>query len=153
MPDNNTIEVKLTPPDLLERLNGYTPELEKEMQDTMKAALYHVLYSVPSYPAYESSYQRTGTLGRTLTIVGDPEHVQDVKTIGQGVVEGQFGTRLEYAPHVIGDPSRPKGERQAKHMRHWWTIITVKEKAEDGVKKLFEKMADRIAKKLGGGNA
>jgi len=152
MPADNTIEIKLTPPDLLERLNGYTPELEKKMKETMTEALDHVLDSVPSYPVYSSSYQRTGTLGRTLTIVGDPEHVHDVKTIGKGVVEGQFGTRLEYAPYVIGDPSKPKGERQAEHMRHWWTIITVKAKAEDGVKSIFENMTKKLAGWLGGGN-
>ena len=149
MPGDNTIEVKLTPPDLLERLNGYTPELEKKMKEAMTEALDHVLDSVPSYPVYSSSYQRTGTLGRTLTIVGDPEHVQDVKTIGKGVVEGQFGTLLEYAPYVIGDGPGPA---QAKHMRHWWTMKTVKAKAEEGVKHIFEDMTKKLAGWLGGGN-
>ena len=102
--------------------------------------------SVPSYPVYSSSYQRTGTLGRTLTIVGDPEHIQDVKVIGHGVVEGQFGTRLEYAPFVIGD------DTQAKHMRHWWTMKTVKAKAEEGVKRIFEDMTKKLAGWIEGKN-
>ena len=148
MPGNNTIEIKLTPPDLLERLNGYTPKLEKEIQDTMTAAMLHIQDSVPSYPAYSSSYERTGTLGRTLTIVGDPEHVREVNVIGHGVVEGQFGTRLEYAPYVIGDGPGPA---QAKHMRHWWTMKDVKAAAEDGIKRLFEKMSDTIAGWVEGG--
>ena len=148
MPGDNTIEVKLTPPDLLERLNGYEKRLEGEMKLAMIRSMFHVQDSVPSYPVYPkppSTYDRTGTLGRTLT-AGHPSHVRSVKNVGDGVVEGQFGTRLEYAPFVIGD------DTQARHMGHWWTMKTVKAKAEKGIKRIFDKMGDKLAGWIEGKN-
>ena len=156
MPADNTIEVKLTPPDLLERLRDHPKELNEGMQEAMYQSLLHIQYSVGSYPVYKSKYQRTGQLGRSLGVSESGGRIgfadeQEVKPIGQHVVEGVIGTNLKYAPYVIGDGPGPA---QAKHMRHWWTMKTVKAKAEKapGIVAIFEKMVEKLAKKLGGGN-
>ena len=139
------IEVVMNPPDLLQRMARYPKELDREMNKTTEEAVLYVHASVPPYPAVPvgSTYARTETLGRTLGI-GHPDNIKTVKRIGQGRYEGRFGTRLYYAPHVIGELT------QARHMRHWWTMKTVKEKAQTGIQKLFDKMAGRMVKFLGG---
>jgi len=145
MPNQELIEVKMNPPDLLQRMAKYPKELDREMNKTTEAAVLHVHASVPPYPAVPvgSSYIRTGTLGRSLAI-GDGQNIKTVKRLGQGRYEGRFGTRLYYAPHVIGTLT------QARHMKHWWTMKTVKDKAQAGIQKLFDKMAGRMVKFLGG---
>jgi len=145
MPNQELIEVKMNPPDLLQRMAKYPKELDREMNKTTEAAVLHVHGSVPPYPAIPagSSYARTLTLGRSLAI-GDGQNIKTVKRLGQGRYEGRFGTRLYYAPHVIGTLT------QARHMKHWWTMKTVKDKAQAGIQKLFDKMAGRMVKFLGG---
>jgi hypothetical protein len=140
MPDE--IVIKTDPPDLFQRLNGYEAKLEGEMGKSMDKALFHVQDSVPDYPEYQSSYRRTGTLGRSLHI-GGMGNVKDVKQTGGDVV-GKFGTRVKYAQYVIGS------ETQARHMRHWWRMKDVKKKAEPGVRRIFEAMAKKVAGWLNG---
>ena len=145
MPNQELIEVKMNPPDLLQRMAKYPKELDREMNKTTEVAVLHVHGSVPPYPAVPvgSTYDRTEMLGRSLAI-GDGQNIKTVKRLGQGRYEGRFGTRLYYAPHVIGTLT------QARHMRHWWTMKTVKDKAQAGIQKLFDKMAGRMVKFLGG---
>lgn len=143
---NNTITVKTNPPDLFRRMRAYPVKLKAETDKTANQALYHVWGSVPSYPAPPpgSTYIRTGTLGRSLGVssggqpMGKPD-VMKVTHLGGGYTEARLGTRLTYAPHVIGTGT------QARHMRHWWTMATVAERARKGVIRLYEAMADRMA--------
>lgn len=137
---NDPIEIKLKPPDLLRRLNGYSKQAEDELYKASWKSFYHIAGSVPSYPEYQSSYKRTGTLGRSLTI-GGPMNIKEVKKLGGGV-EARFGTRVNYAVWVIGDPP---GKSQAKHMRHWWTMATVRKEAEKGIIRIFDQAMERIA--------
>ena len=154
MPSDNTIEVKLTPPDLVERLQAYPKELNEETQKAMYQALLHIQDSVGPYPVYKSDYVRTGQLGRSLGVSEVGQRIgfadeQEVKPIGQHVVEGVIGTNLKYAPYVIGDGPGPA---QAKHMRHWFTMKDVRARAEKapGIVGIFEKMVEKLAKRMGG---
>ena len=151
MPD--LIEIQVNPPDLFQRMERYPKELDREMGTTMSAALLHVQGSVPPYPPQRtgSSYKRTGTLGRTLGAsmdggaVGSPD-INTIKRLGSGKYEARFGTRLHYAPKVIGAETQ---EPLFKTLG-WWTMRDVKNKAEPGIVKLFNAMADRLVKFLGG---
>jgi hypothetical protein len=67
----------------------------------------------------------------------------ETKKLGGGY-EGQFGTRVEYAPFVIGD------DTQAGHMGHWWKISKVAELSKDKITRIFQTMADKLAKWLDG---
>lgn len=155
MPD--LIEIRTTPPDLFQRMERYPKQLDKEMEDTMNDAMILIQGSVPPYPPRNENSNRTGSLGRTIgsQVVGatsskrwdTPEDkVRTVKRLGSGKYEARFGTRLFYAPKVIGS------ETQSPLFKAlgWWTMRDVKNKAEPGIVKLFNAMADRLVKFLGG---
>lgn len=141
------IEITFKPPDLVRRMHRYPDKLREEMERTMNQSLKHVQGSVPGYPPAvpTSSYVRTGTLGRTIGAGGGQADIYEVKGIGAGY-EARLGTRLEYAPYVIG----PDDQKPLFKARGWWTMRTVLEKAKPGVERLFEAMARRMANYLGG---
>ncbi|RPJ37170.1 MAG: hypothetical protein EHM35_06890 [Planctomycetaceae bacterium] len=61
---------------------------------------------------------------------------------------GSYGTRLDYAPYVIGDPD---SEQAWMHQDIWWTLSdTIFEKAKAGVERLFRVMAEEMARWLDG---
>ena len=148
---NPIIETRLNPPDLLQRMAKYPDVLSKEVKATLETANYHVWASVPSYPQKPvgSRYRRTGTLGRSLGIseqggtFGNPD-VLTVKSIGGGKQEARFGTRLIYAPYVIG------AKTQARQNRHWYTMETIAKNAEAGIHKLFDGLSKKLVKFLDG---
>ena len=150
-PMTDPIEVQFDPPDLPKRFAKAGGDLEKELLSTMGQAMFHLQDSAPSYPPKpaKSKYRRTGTLGRSLTLGGDGNYAK-ISKIGNRGAEAKFGTRIKYAVWVIGDPP---GKSQAKHMGHWWTMNTVKEEAEPGIKKLFAQMARRMADFIAGKGA
>src|SRR5512145_1411516 len=95
--------------ELIGRMDAYPKQIQDGMSEAMQDTLLVVNENVPSYaekPA-TSSYDRTGTLGRTLGSSieggkrGSPD-IYEVRALGSGV-EGRFGTNLDYAPYVIGD--------------------------------------------------
>ena len=141
---NVTIEVKFTPSNLAQRMQKYPKELEREMEKTMKQSLVHIQGSVPAYPPPPpgSSYIRTGTLGRSIGIGGRAE-IYEVKRIGGGY-EARLGTRLSYAPYVIGE------DQASMHAGRWWTMKTVASKATPGIERLFRAMSERLVAYLGG---
>jgi hypothetical protein len=147
--DNTRITVTTTPRDLYARMERFPNQLGREIERTMKESLAHVHGSVPAYPPARpgSSYRRTGTLGRTLGSgqaggAGSKPDILEVKRVGGGGFnyEGRFGTRLFYAPHVIGaQTQRPVFKRLG-----WWTMADVAERAQAGVQRLFDLMAERM---------
>jgi hypothetical protein len=145
----NAIEVRgLT--ELIERMRAYPRELQEGVEVTMDAAMLTLHENVPPYPPPPdtSTYDRTGTLGRTLGSsesggkAGTPD-VYEVREMGSAW-EGHFGTNLEYAPYVIGD------DTQAGHMGHWWTMKVVAERATDKINRMFETLAKKLASFLEG---
>lgn len=96
----------------------------------MDASLVIVWSEIPPYPAPppNSGYRRTGTLGRTLGvsdqggISGKPD-IFGSKRSGREHI-GRFGSRLKYAPFVIGQ------EQAGTHQNRWWTMREVRDTAE-----------------------
>ena len=148
---DNLIQIEFNPPDLLQRMRRYPKKLDDELGDAMDESLTYIQTRVPEYPNEPpgSMYVRTLTLGRSIGLGGGRSDVKDIKRLGQGKYEGRFGTNLYYAPYVIGT-GEGGGKKQARHMSHWWTMDEIKERAEPGIKKIFEEMTRRLVKFLGG---
>ena len=131
--------------ELIARMEKYPSEMKKAQQVTVDASLLVLWENVPSYPriSFDSTYERTGTLGKTLGSgsaggkAGNPD-ILESKAIGSGW-EGRFGTRLKYAPYVIGDTA------QAAHMGYWWQMKDIAEKSNEKIVRLFNIMADKLA--------
>ncbi len=146
-------QIRVNPPDLFSRFERYPKQLDAEVDKTLEQSLLHIQGSVPAYPRQRSgsSYKRTETLGRSLGSGfgggqgGNPD-IRQIKKLGSGKYEARFGTRLHYAPKVIGTHT----QKPLFKSLGWWTMRDVKNKAEPGIKKLFDAMAKRLAKFLGG---
>lgn len=137
--------------EVIQRMEQYPDELHKGMEAAMDATMLVLWENVPPYPPPpdNSSYRRTGTLGRTLGSSmsggksgGEPD-IYEVRPIGSGF-EGRFGTRLEYAPYVIGD------DTQAWMHYQWWTISTVAIRATAKITKLWQLLGEKMARFLDG---
>lgn len=141
------ITVTFTPPDLIQRMHRYPEQLKTEMQRTTTAALAHTQGSVPPYPPARpnSSYVRTGTLGRSIGLGGRAD-IYEVRPLGGAGFEATLGTNLEYAPPVIGDGTQTGFFKS----RGWWTMQTVLERARPGIERLYQAMARRMVEFLGG---
>lgn len=131
--------------EIIQRMEKYPAELHAGMETTMEASLLVLHENVPPYPQrpQESSYRRTGTLGRTLgsSMSGgklDQPDIFEVFALGTSV-EGRFGTALEYAPYVIGDGT------QAEHMGHWWTISAIAQRATAKITRLWQLLGEKMA--------
>lgn len=141
--------------ELIVRFRQHPQKFRAALGKTMQASLLKIWELVPPYPEAdpESSYVRTGTLGRSLGSSesggrqsGQPD-IYEVK-IGAKYSEASFGTRLEYAPHVIGDKD---SEQAWMHRGRWWTIPqTLVQKALRPVERLFQIMSEELAKWLDG---
>ncbi len=125
----------------LQKLINSLPELaleaaEPAMQDTM-IFLHGQLPEYPP-PIPDSTYDRTGTLGRRFT-----ENVN----VQQAAVIGELGTNLNYAPWVVGDDfpgSEINGvmKYQAKvHQGRWWQFNDV---INENIDKAWEEFTDKF---------
>ena len=138
--------------ELIDSLDKYPEQVNAALEATTEAAMLALWESVPPYPEppANSSYRRTATLGRTLGSgvsggkAGAPD-IFEVHELGGGSFEGHFGTNLDYAPYVIGE-----SEQAWMHKGRWWTIKTVAERAQEKIERLFNLLADKLAKYLDG---
>ena len=138
--------------EVITRMQAYPDRLKAVLTATMDAAMLVLWESVPPYPAppANSSYDRTGTLGRSLgssegggTGGGHPS-IYEIKELGSGY-EGHFGTNLDYAPYVIGD------DDQSAFMYHWWQMKDVAAAASDKINRIFADMGSQLKSFLEGG--
>lgn len=143
MPDN-AVEVRGLD-ELLRQMKNFPHKLRQISEVGMWSSLNTLWEKVPSYPAppSDSTYRRTGTLGRTLgsseaggRTSGEPS-VFTVKRLGATEMEGRFGTNLNYAEYVIGD-------NQARHMGHWWKLSGVASIAQGKINKIWEGVAQKM---------
>jgi hypothetical protein len=137
--------------ELHDRFKAFPRKYSAAVTKTLQASLLILQGSAPKYPAKPagSTYRRTGTLGRSLgtsmsgSKMGKPDIFKITK--GGGFQEGRYGTRLGYAPHVVGDSAT----QQARRMKHWWTVPqTVLAKALPKINAAFEKLAVALASYL-----
>ena len=134
------------------RFRQFPQVFRSKLEVTLKAALDVIWESVPPYPEPppESTYRRTGTLGRSLGSNfsgGKGEGQPDIYEVNMGpqMSSASFGTRLGYATHVIGE-----GTQAPIHAGRWWTMLTIAKRALPKLQKLFERMAQTMAKWLEG---
>jgi len=138
--------------EILSRMARFPRELEASEKVTMDASLTTLWENVPPYPAppANSSYTRTGTHGRKLGSgyeggkAGGKPSIFESKKIGGGF-EGRFGTNNEYSQYVIGDDTQAQ-----VHQGRWYKIGDIAKKSEAKIIKLWEIMADKLAKFLDG---
>ena len=124
----------------------------REVRATLNASLGVLWENVPEYPPQPqgSTYNRTGMLGRSLGSgmgggrSGRQPDIYQVRRQGPNMDAGEFGTRLEYAPFVIGDQS------QQPQNSHWWTITDIAKNSQQKILKLFREMAQDLARFLEG---
>ena len=130
---------------ILKRFTKYQSVANRELRTTMKESLNVIQEKVPPYPSRPptSKYVRTGTLGRSLGSGGEP----DIKRIigSSTMLTGEFGTRLKYAPYVVG-------ENQAwMHKGRWWRLpVEVLNRAVPKITELWNATARNLAAYLNG---
>ncbi len=102
-----------------------------QLAQTMDKAMKYVHSQVPPYPPPppNSTYRRTGLLGRSIAT--------EVNPLGTSIV-GTIGTNVVYAPYVIGE------NQAAIHQGRWWQLEKVVEKLVPDVVKIFEDWAKGI---------
>lgn len=138
--------------EIISRMSAYPEKLRQQMKLGMNATLLILWEKVPPYPPPppDSSYRRTGTLGRTLGATmnggksGAKPSIYQTKKIGQGY-EGRFGTNLGYAPYVIGE-----GTQSSTHKGRWWTLKDVAKAATEKMLKVWEGIGRNMARFLEG---
>lgn len=148
-----TVEVQITPPDLIRRMEQYPDVLDKEMRQAHNGALTALQREIPPYPPKPagSTYIRTEKLGRGLGSgfsggqVGLPS-IRNVRKLGQGVYESEIGSNTPHYNHYV------IGERTQAYMHkgRWWTVKDWGIKAIDRVIGVFEAMTKRMASYLDG---
>jgi hypothetical protein len=135
---------------LIRRMQAYPEKLKSVIFVTMDATLLTLWESVPPYPPKpsNSSYTRTGTLGRSLGSgegggqgSGTPS-IFESKELGGFGYQGRFGTNLNYAEYVIGD------DTQASQNSHWWVMKTVASRAKEKIDRLWKNLASQMAEFL-----
>lgn len=121
---------------LLKKLDYTSSQLRTAMRVPMGKAMRYIHSQVPGYPPppSNSTYVRTGTLGRSITT--------KVETLGGDTV-GKIGTNVIYAPYVISE------KRQAwMHRGRWWTLQKVVRDEMGAVVNIFSQwVADLLARK------
>ena len=134
--------------EVLDRMRAFPQRANRMIGTALEAALLVIWSNVPAYPPQpETDYIRTGTLGRSLgsgesggQAGGQPE-IYEVRAEMSGYYQASFGTRLEYAPHVIGDSTT----QQARHLGYWWTLPqTVAQASLEGIKKVFQVLKEEM---------
>ena len=142
-----TVDAKVEGLDELRaKMEAFPGVFARGLLTTMQAVLYKVWELIPGYPKPppNSTYKRTGTLGRTLGVsegghkLGKPA-IFEVRQRGSQMTSGHIGTNLEYAPQVIGDHQDPV------HTGRWYTLKGVAVSAEKAVVQLFEAFAAKCA--------
>lgn len=104
--------------------------LKDGLKKTTQKAVLYVEGEIPPYPS--GSWERTGTLGRTM--------YSEVRELGSEVV-GIIGNNTVYAPWVISSEQiGNRGPQRDFHGAHgWYTLQGVIQKAKNGVIQIYEK--------------
>jgi len=131
--------------ELAARFDAFPEVYAREVGSTMKEALFILQENVPEYPpAPSNAYQRTGQLGRSLGVnmSGSPQGQANIYQVSNrsGYTEARFGTRLGYAPRVIGENTQ-----QRPWSGYWWTIKTVATNATSKINETFERLVNDLA--------
>lgn len=124
------------------KLERMKQSIRPQMEKATREAIHYVHSQVPAYPPPPptSTYRRTGTLGRSVTVFQHhaPGALSRVEPLGDEV-RGVIGTAIEYAPDVIDE------RHQARmHKGRWYTLQRVVRQATVGIKRIYEKMVREL---------
>jgi hypothetical protein len=128
---------------VVQKMAQFPAKLKIQMKRNMMASLDVLQENVPPYPQppANSTYKRTGTLGKSIGGGTMKPAIYNVTGSGMDVV-GKYGTKLSYAKYVI-DP-----EQQAyMHRGRWWTTETMVEKAKNKIIKIWNDMVKTLLSK------
>lgn len=137
---------------LLQRMAAYPAQLTAGLATTMAASLATLWSKVPPYPPKPvgSTYRRQNILAKSLGsspgggASGVKPGIFTIRRLGSSNYEGRFGTKLDYAPYVIGE-----GTQAGMHSSNWWTIKTVADRAADKINGLWSNLMEHMASFLG----
>lgn len=124
----------------LQKMIDQTPELG---QKAMLDSLLYLQSHTPGYPPAppNSSYRRTGTLGRSVTSLSgsNPDSLSRVEPIHGSEIQGIWGTRVQYAPEVID-----KEQQTPAFAGRWWTLQDVMENSQRGIATIWVNMIRKL---------
>ena len=141
--------------ELIAKFNQLPARVQKRMKQAMADSMNTLWENVPPYPPQvvpPEIYRRKGSagLGGSLGsgIPGGKTGKQpDIYTIAGtgGNIKGIFGTTLSYAKYVI-DPQKQAYMHKPgyKGRQGWWTMDTIKTKAEEKIKRLWNQALEDI---------
>lgn len=132
MSDDGVIVIGI--PETVRALADYPRIAEPHYRAATEAALLDTVGTVAEYPpgAPNSTYRRTGTLGRTWTSA-QPEF----RSMGTGF-EGSIGNATPYAPYVQGD------EQARVHRGRWWKVESIVKARTERIESFFKAATRKI---------
>ena len=132
--------------ELQAKMQAYPQKYAEIMAKTMVTGLLVLQENVPPYPPKPatSTYERTGTLGRSIGLVGGSSGIFTVRRVGGYNFEGRFGTNLKYAPRVIGD------NQSYPFSAYWWKLSTTIGKSFKKLMEVYNAAAAEMARFLEG---
>lgn len=136
--------------ELQAKLSAFPGKFQALMLEAIKASMLVLQENVPPYPRQnpDSKYTRTGNLGASIGsgmqggAVGKAD-IQEARKVGSSFV-GTFGTKIEYAPHVIGTSTQSNAARKAG----WYTFLTIAKASAQKIGMVFADMTARILRFL-----
>lgn len=131
-----TVTIEIRGIDEIIKRFGDKDYVTRPLAQALDKAAKDIQAAVTKYPPEppDSTYRRTGTLGRKVTTEVDRGHL-----------EARVGTRLEYAPYVLDD------EEQARvHRGRWKTMGEARQERLRNIESYFGEAAREIAKGLAG---
>ena len=134
----------------IEKMKESPRALRRLMKLGMENSLLALWENVPPYPRKpaDSTYDRKGILGKTLGVDMNGGKISTKPDIYRVIdrserFEGRFGTKLKYAPYVIGDV-----EQARVHRERWWTMSKIAENAKDKITQIWDRLVEEIAKRF-----
>jgi len=135
MPTPTTKIIRIEGLDRLVRQLDKSPVLVRKLVgDAMEKSAHLIHLHTMTYPPPppSSTYVRTGTLKKSWT-----------SKVNRGRFEAQVGTRLNYAPYVLGDD-----DQAAVHRGRWKTVGQVADKVRPDIDKFFEDAGEELVREL-----
>ena len=123
------MEIEITGLEYLMRLLGVAASNEMLRAPMVASlALLHGRLATYPTPLTNSSYRRTGTLGRSWTTA--------ISAISDGI-RGEVGNNVGYAPYVQGGAATEPNQAWM-HAGRWQTDVQVMQQSEAQIRALFE---------------
>lgn len=125
----------------LQRMADAAPKIGS---DAMMESLLYLQSQTPGYPPAppNSRYRRTGTLGRSVTSLAssNPDALTKVEPLRGNTITGTWGTRVKYAPDVIGRDT----QRSIFAAIGWYTLEDVAERNIPGIETIWQKALRKL---------